>query len=268
MFLTVFSVLNVNVIWCFKVYICTWVGTNSNCSNIHGATIKKMFVCLSLARQPPRWARASSFMRFLDYTKRRTRNGRTLLDEWSARRRNLYLTTHNTHNRQTSITPGGIRTLDLSRWTAVDLRLRPRGHWDRRSVPCNEFKKWSKEKKKRNLCFSQLLHFHCNKQLNEAQPLSYVLAALLKNIQVSWWIPYGLYNNYRLLGEAFCPDQDLNDNLDLENGGKNFHHKVSNYLQISTVSCNGMFESKRSKIQLAKYIRTVKLRLCCMFSSG
>jgi hypothetical protein len=25
------------------------------------------------------------------------------LDEWSARRRNLYLTTHNTHNRQTSV---------------------------------------------------------------------------------------------------------------------------------------------------------------------
>jgi len=30
--------------------------------------------------------------------------GRTSLDEWSARRRDLYLTTHNTHNRQTSMT--------------------------------------------------------------------------------------------------------------------------------------------------------------------
>ena len=30
---------------------------------------------------------------------------RTFLDEWSARHRNLYLTTHNTHNRQTSIPP-------------------------------------------------------------------------------------------------------------------------------------------------------------------
>ena len=28
---------------------------------------------------------------------------RTLLDEWSTRRRDLYLTTHNTHNRQTSM---------------------------------------------------------------------------------------------------------------------------------------------------------------------
>ena len=29
--------------------------------------------------------------------------------------------------------PGGIRTHDLSRAAAVDLRLRPRGHWDRQS---------------------------------------------------------------------------------------------------------------------------------------
>ena len=38
---------------------------------------------------------------FLDHTQRSTTVGRTLLDEWSARRRDLYLTTHNTHNRQT-----------------------------------------------------------------------------------------------------------------------------------------------------------------------
>ena len=41
-------------------------------------------------------------MMFLDHT-RRTTVGRTPLDEWSARRRDLYLTTHNTHNRQTSM---------------------------------------------------------------------------------------------------------------------------------------------------------------------
>jgi hypothetical protein len=34
--------------------------------------------------------------RFLDPTKRRATVGRTLLDEWSARRRDLYLTTHKT----------------------------------------------------------------------------------------------------------------------------------------------------------------------------
>ena len=30
--------------------------------------------------------------------------------------------------------PSGIGTHDLSRRAAVDLRLRPRGHWDRRVV--------------------------------------------------------------------------------------------------------------------------------------
>jgi len=42
---------------------------------------------------------------FLDHTQRRTTVGRTSLDEWSARSRDLYLTTHNTHNRQTSMPP-------------------------------------------------------------------------------------------------------------------------------------------------------------------
>ena len=40
-------------------------------------------------------------------TLRHTTLGRTPLDEWSALRRDLYLTTHNTHNRQTSIPPAG-----------------------------------------------------------------------------------------------------------------------------------------------------------------
>jgi hypothetical protein len=44
-------------------------------------------------------------MRFLDHTQRRATVGRTPLDEWSAGGRNLYLTTHNTHNRQTSMPP-------------------------------------------------------------------------------------------------------------------------------------------------------------------
>jgi len=52
---------------------------------------------------------ASSFTRFLDHTQRRTTVGRTPLDEWSARRRDLYLKTHNTHNRQTSTSPLGLQ---------------------------------------------------------------------------------------------------------------------------------------------------------------
>src|SRR5215475_7063299 len=47
------------------------------------------------------------FLMFLDHTQRRTTVGRTPLDERSARRRDLYLTTHDTHNRQTSMPPVG-----------------------------------------------------------------------------------------------------------------------------------------------------------------
>ena len=55
---------------------------------------------------------SSSFLRFLDHTQRRTTVGRTALDNWSARPRDLYLTTHNTHNRQASMPPVGFeRTL-------------------------------------------------------------------------------------------------------------------------------------------------------------
>ena len=48
-----------------------------------------------------------TFLIFLDHTRRRSTVGRTPLDEWSARRRDLYLTTHDTHNRQTWMPPVG-----------------------------------------------------------------------------------------------------------------------------------------------------------------
>jgi len=73
---------------------------------------------------------ASSFLRFLDHTQRRTIVGRPPLDEWSARRRDLYLTIHNTHNRQIFMPPVEFEPT-MSRRAAADLRLRPRGYWDR-----------------------------------------------------------------------------------------------------------------------------------------
>ena len=78
----------------------------------------------------PRGARASSFKRFLGHTQQRTIVGRNPLDEWSARRRDLYLTIHNTHNRQTSMPPAGFEpTISAGERP----HLIPRGHWDR---PC------------------------------------------------------------------------------------------------------------------------------------
>ena len=76
-------------------------------------------------------ATACTILRFLDHTL--SALGRTPPDEWSARRRDLYLT-HNLRNRQTSMPPGGIRTHKLSKRAAADPRLRPRGQWERRPL--------------------------------------------------------------------------------------------------------------------------------------
>jgi hypothetical protein len=60
-------------------------------------------------------AAASPFTRFLDQTQGRTTVGTTPLDEWSARRRDLCLTKHNTHTDRPAlvgfapIIPGGER---------------------------------------------------------------------------------------------------------------------------------------------------------------
>jgi len=92
----------------------------------------RLFVCLFVfgAKKATSGPSTSSFTRFLDHTQRRSTVGRTPLDEWSIRRRDLYLTTHDTRNRQNIHDPGGIRTHDLSRRAAADLRFRPRGHCD------------------------------------------------------------------------------------------------------------------------------------------
>ena len=68
------------------------------------------FLFFFLWRCDPTRVMASSFLRFLDHTQRRTTVGRTPLDEWSACRRDLYLSTHNTHNRQTSMPPVGFES--------------------------------------------------------------------------------------------------------------------------------------------------------------
>jgi len=85
---------------------------------------------LFLARQPPQWARSSSFTRFLDCTQRRTTFGRSSGKVISSSQRPLPDNTQ--HSQRTNFHgPGEIRTHSFSRRAAVDLRLRPRGHWDR-----------------------------------------------------------------------------------------------------------------------------------------
>ena len=77
-------------------------------SNLHANVFLFLPTYISLFwRDSPQWARASSFTKFLNHTQRRTTVTRTPLGEWSACRRDLYLTTHNAHNRPTSIHPVG-----------------------------------------------------------------------------------------------------------------------------------------------------------------
>jgi hypothetical protein len=92
--------------------------------------IYTVYIFFFLWRWDPTRVMASSFLRFLDHTQRRTIFGRTPLDKWSSSQRPLPDNTQ--HSQQTNIhAPGGIRTHDLSRRAAADLRLRPRDHWDR-----------------------------------------------------------------------------------------------------------------------------------------
>ena len=98
--------LATQVMWCMLVQVNTLKMHSWQSLKQFASCLCCVFVCF-LWRCDPTWAIASSFLRFLDYTQRRVTFGRTPLDAWSARRRDLYLTTHNTHNRQTSMPPVG-----------------------------------------------------------------------------------------------------------------------------------------------------------------
>ena len=74
-------------------------------SLVHWNTYKLCYLTLRLLM--PCIYMEHLFLMFLDHTQRRTTVGRTPLDEWSARRRDFYLTTHDTHNRQMSMPPVG-----------------------------------------------------------------------------------------------------------------------------------------------------------------
>jgi len=62
-------------------------------------------------------------------THRHTTVGRAPLDEWSAWRRDLYLTAHNTDKRQTSITPVGIEPT-IPATERPQTHASDRAHWD------------------------------------------------------------------------------------------------------------------------------------------
>ena len=67
-------------------------------------------------------------------THRHTTLGRTPLDEWSSRRRDLYLTTHNIHNRQISIPSAGFEPTISTSERPQSHASRPHGHRDRQGI--------------------------------------------------------------------------------------------------------------------------------------
>jgi len=135
----------------------------------------------------PMRAMASSFLRFLHHTQWCTTVGRTLLDEWSACRRDLYLTTHNTHNRQTSMHPRGIRTHDLSRQAAADLPLRPHGHWDRLTTTFGLVNTQTYKLKYRTECHWQAMLWQGNVIKNSIMMLAYVLKGQENFTDIKMW---------------------------------------------------------------------------------
>jgi hypothetical protein len=102
---------------------------------------------------------ASSVLRFRDHTQWHNTVGRTPLDDWSARRRDLYLT-NTQHSQQTNIhVPGGIRTRNPSRRAAADPRLRPLGHWDRLLISLLDFNYFIR--RPRSLVYERRSRSHC-----------------------------------------------------------------------------------------------------------
>ena len=89
-------------------------------------------VCLFSAQQPPPPVDKGLLIHEVSISHTTTHDsGRTPLDEWSAPSQRL-LPDNTRQSQQTNIhAPGGIRTHNLSRRAAADLRRRSRGHWDR-----------------------------------------------------------------------------------------------------------------------------------------
>ena len=117
---------------------------------------------------------------FLDHTQWRTTVGRTPLDEWSARCRDLYLTTHNTYNRQTSMLPVGfeptISAGERPQTYALDRATTGTGIW---SITCHNNNWWK-------VHISDLSCMHSNLKIGEVYSCD-IWLRLYIGIAVMWW---------------------------------------------------------------------------------
>jgi hypothetical protein len=112
-------VLDYELSWLFtshllQDYLCILIALRNTCElycmciYVHMCPcVMNHFIIYSMWGCEPTRSMTSSFLRFIDHKQRRATVGRTPLDELPSRRRDLYLTTHNTHNRQTSMPSAG-----------------------------------------------------------------------------------------------------------------------------------------------------------------
>jgi hypothetical protein len=86
---------------------------------------QRRLIFFPMAQQPLFGCLGLLISRFHGHTHlRHTTLGRTPLDEGPARRRDLYLTTHNTHKKQTSMPPVGFEPTILVT-SIIHLKLKP-----------------------------------------------------------------------------------------------------------------------------------------------
>ena len=94
-------------------------GSNQPCDNMNW---QRFTDCLDVSFSPPVGATAhrrpgSPHYRGFTITLRHTTLDRIPMNGWSARRRDLYLTTHTTHKRLTSMLPAGFKpAIPASEW--------------------------------------------------------------------------------------------------------------------------------------------------------
>ena len=98
---------------CFSVLLCFAFVTQNSHTMVHYISYTYFCVChpvlclyFSLWRNSPPRARVILLLSFQHHTQGHTTVGRTM-DEGSARRRDLYHTIHNIHDRQTPMPPAG-----------------------------------------------------------------------------------------------------------------------------------------------------------------
>jgi len=96
------------------------------------------------------WTRPSKVSTLHDHAQRRTKVGMTPLDVWSARRRDLYLTTHKIHKKQTSMPPTvfepTIQASERPSTHALDRAAIGIGSHIMRMINSTEIRQWSGDK--------------------------------------------------------------------------------------------------------------------------